>query len=276
MQKAIDKYGSYERFEKKTGGTSLSNSCIQHHVQNYLSKEGCLSEMKVSLKSDVPCRASMGITHGSPTLTINTTIARSLWMEGTLRHEIGTHYFRMINNKQQTWNSKARRRLYHLSPKNSTEEGLATINTVLFHEDPLLWHPAALYYTVYQASQSSFSKVFRALEKFVEDPNVRWNYCVRAKRGQIDTSKSGCFSKDQVYLEGVLHLLRHRATIDFKLLTSMGKVSYKDLDRLKEFAVLDNTRIPSFLHDWVKYMQCLDNIMRANEICDEHLAMLIG
>lgn len=38
---------------------------------------------------------------------------------------------------------------------------------------------------------------------------------------------SGCFSKDQVYLDGILRLLRHRTTIDFKMLSALGKVSAK-------------------------------------------------
>lgn len=36
---------------------------------------------------------------------------------------------------------------------------------------------------------------------------------------------TGCFSKDQVYLDGILRILRHRRNIDFKMLTSLGKVS---------------------------------------------------
>ena len=35
---------------------------------------------------------------------------------------------------------------------------------------------------------------------------------------------SGCFSKDQVYLDGILKILRHREKIDFQLLMSLGKV----------------------------------------------------
>lgn len=34
----------------------------------------------------------------------------------------------------------------------------------------------------------------------------------------------GCFSKDQVYLDGILRILRHRQTIDFPLLAALGKV----------------------------------------------------
>lgn len=41
----------------------------------------------------------------------------------------------------------------------------------------------------------------------------------------LGVSVSGCFSKDQVYLDGILRILRHRRNIDFKMLTSLGKVS---------------------------------------------------
>lgn len=35
----------------------------------------------------------------------------------------------------------------------------------------------------------------------------------------------GCFNKDQVYLDGILRILRYRESIDFHLLTALGKVS---------------------------------------------------
>ncbi len=34
---------------------------------------------------------------------------------------------------------------------------------------------------------------------------------------------TGCFSKDQVYLDGILRILRHRRNINFKRLTALGK-----------------------------------------------------
>lgn len=40
---------------------------------------------------------------------------------------------------------------------------------------------------------------------------------------------TGCFSKDQVYLDGIVRILRHRQTIDFPLLTSLGKVRLRAL-----------------------------------------------
>lgn len=105
----------------------------------------------------------------------------------------GTHYFRGFNNNSQPWCNRNGRRKHGLKPINPTEEGLASIHSVLFRKDPFLWRAALLYYTVYQASQMSFSQLFQDVGKFVKDPNTRWDYCVRAKRGWTDTSQPGEF-----------------------------------------------------------------------------------
>ncbi|XP_073486616.1 putative tyrosine carboxypeptidase MATCAP2 isoform X1 [Aquarana catesbeiana] len=276
MKKALKKYGSYEKFEQATGGSLLPKSRIWLQVRKYMEKEGCLGEIVVHLTEDLLSRASMTVVNGRPTLTINISTAREQWLEGMLRHEIGTHYFRGMNNNQQPWNNVNGRKKYGLKPVNPTEEGLASIHSVLFRKDPFLWRAALLYYTVYQASHMSFSELFQDVGQFVKDPNTRWDYCVRAKRGCTDTSQPGCFSKDQVYLDGILRILRHRETIDFHLLTAMGKVSYEDVDRLKDLAVLHSPRIPQFLQDRSRYMEYLEKIMEVNELTDEELKMFIA
>ncbi|XP_040288062.1 uncharacterized protein KIAA0895 homolog [Bufo bufo] len=276
MLKALEKYGSYEKFEQATGGCLLPKSRIWHQVRKYMEKEGCLGEIVVHLTEDLLSRASMTVVNGRPTLTINISTAREQWLEGMLRHEIGTHYFRGMNNNQQPWNNSAGRKKYGLRPVNPTEEGLASIHSVLYRKDPFLWRAALLYYTVYQASHMSFSELFQDVGRFVKDPNTRWDYCVRAKRGCTDTSQPGCFNKDQVYLDGILRILRHRETIDFHLLTAMGKVSFEDIERLKDLSVLQNARVPQFLQDRGRYMEYLEKIMQVNDITDEDLRMLIG
>ena len=112
---------------------------------------------------------------------------------------IGTHYFRGINNLQQPWNSWTGRRKHELKPNNPTEEGLASIHSVLFRKDPFLWRAALLYYTVYQAGQMSFCELFEDIGRFVKDPNTRWDYCVRAKRGWTDTSQPGGCPLSEVF-----------------------------------------------------------------------------
>ncbi|CAN8184554.1 unnamed protein product [Coccothraustes coccothraustes] len=276
MKRTLQKYGSYEKFEQSTGGSLLTKSRIWNHVRKYMVKEGCLGEIVVHLTEDLLSRASMTVVNGRPTLTINVSTAREHWLEGMLRHEIGTHYFRGFNNNSQPWCNRSGRRKHGLKPINPTEEGLASIHSVLFRKDPFLWRAALLYYTVYQASQMSFSQLFQDVGKFVKDPNTRWDYCVRAKRGWTDTSQPGCFNKDQVYLDGILRILRYRESIDFHLLTALGKISYEDVDRLKGLAVIENMRVPHFLQDHARYMEHLKKIMEVNELTDEELQDLIN
>ncbi|XP_018609837.1 uncharacterized protein KIAA0895 [Scleropages formosus] len=275
MELALDKYGTYEKFEQATGGNLLSKGRIGYLVKKYMEKEDCVGEIVVHLTDDLLSRASMTVVNSRPTLTINMSTAREYWLEGMLQHEIGTHYLRGINNSHQPWSNRAGRRRHGLQPVNPTEEGLASIHSVLFRRDPTLWRAALLYYTVYQASRLSFAQLFQNLGRFVQDASTRWDYCVRAKRGQTDTSLPGCFSKDQVYLDGILKILRHREKIDFPLLMALGKVSFEDVDRLKSLAAMDHVRIPHFLQDRALYMEQLKKIMEVNHLTDEELRTLI-
>ncbi|XP_068560714.1 putative tyrosine carboxypeptidase MATCAP2 [Cebidichthys violaceus] len=275
MELALQRYGSYEKFEKATGGNLLTKSRVWHSIKKYMEKEGCVGEIVAQVTDDLLSRASMTVVNSRPTLTINSSTAREHWLEGMLRHEIGTHYFRGINNCHQPWSSSAGRKKHNLKPLNPTEEGLASIHSVLFRKDPTLWRAALLYYTVYQAGRMSFSQLFHDLGRFVQDPNTRWDYCVRAKRGQTDTALPGCFSKDQVYLDGILQILRYRDKIDFPLLMALGKVSFEDADRLKALAQMENVRIPHFMQDQARYAEQLEKIMAVNRLTDEELKAVV-
>ena len=64
----------------------------------------------------------------------------------------GTHYMRAWNNKLQVWGSAKKRKEHHLEPANPTEEGLASLHSIIYRKDPCLWRCAMLYYTIYQVS----------------------------------------------------------------------------------------------------------------------------
>ncbi|XP_054462158.1 putative tyrosine carboxypeptidase MATCAP2 [Anoplopoma fimbria] len=275
MELALQRYGSYEKFEQATGGNLLTKSRVWLNIKKYMEKEGCLGEIVAQVTDDLLSRASMTVVNGRPTLTVNIATAREHWLDGMLRHEIGTHYYRGLNNCHQPWSSTVGRKKHNLKPLNPTEEGLASIHSVLFRKDPTLWRAALLYYTVYQASRMSFSQLFHDLGRFVQDPNTRWDYCVRAKRGQTDTAQPGCFSKDQVYLDGILQILRYRDKINFPLLMALGKVSFEDVDRLKPLAQMENVRIPHFMQDQARYAEQLEKIMAVNQLSDEELKAII-
>uniref|UniRef100_H2Z5I7 Uncharacterized protein n=1 Tax=Ciona savignyi TaxID=51511 RepID=H2Z5I7_CIOSA len=264
MKRVLERYGNYEKFEWATGGRPLTKTQLWTTVKRYLEKEGFYGDVVVNICNNLISRAAMTINGGRPTLSIRESAAKKLWVEGLLRHEIGTHHLRFHNNRQQIWQSSKVRRQLGLKPANPTEEGLASIHSVLMRKDPSLWRSAILYYTVYKASQMSFCDLFEDLGQYMDDPEVRWDYCLRTKRGQSDTSKPGCFCKDQVYLTGILALLARRHTLDFHLLCTMGKVSHEDLEMLRPHYNPNRTKIPTFMNDLAEYRARLDHIVRVN------------
>lgn len=46
MELALQRYGSYEKFEQVTGGSLLTKSRIWHNVKKYMEKEGCFGEVR--------------------------------------------------------------------------------------------------------------------------------------------------------------------------------------------------------------------------------------
>lgn len=102
-----------------------------------------------------------------------------------------------MNNARQPWHSAEGRLQYGLRPANPTEEGLASLHSVLFRKQPFLWRAALLYYTIYRAAHMSFRQLFQDLARYVQDADVRWEYCVRAKRGQTDTSLPGGYLREK-------------------------------------------------------------------------------
>lgn len=112
----------------------------------------------------------------------------------------GTHYLRGVNNSLQPWATSESRKQLGLKPANPTEEGLASLHSVLLRKQPYLWRAALLYYTVYHAAHMSFSQLFSHIARFVHNPDVRWEYCLRAKRGQSDTSQPGTHTHTHLLL----------------------------------------------------------------------------
>ena len=133
-----------------------------------------------------------------------------------------------------------------------------------------LFKPALNYYMCCKASEMSFSELFNDLEKYVDNPKLRYRYILRVKRGLSDTSKPGGLYKDQVYLEGALMLLENRNEIDWEIFYS-AKFNIEDLKRprlLKKLVTTDRV-LPKFVENAEKikeYKRCLDVIAKDNFI----------
>ncbi|EOB05244.1 Uncharacterized protein KIAA0895-like, partial [Anas platyrhynchos] len=243
----LEKYGTYESFEVATGGRLLSKCQIWSVIRKYMQKEGCVGEVVVQLTDDLLSQAVMMVEDSRPTLAINLAGARQYWLEGMLRHEIGQRGRGSDGDREQGGGRASPDGLASPSPK------------------------AVMLISTRGLGLGEAGRMNTMGLSFC----VRWEYCVRAKRGQTDTSQPGCFSKDQVYLDGILRILRHRQTIDFPLLAALGKVSYEDVNRLKKFGVLEKARIPHFMQDLERYMKQLDHIVTTNQLNEQELEELL-
>jgi hypothetical protein len=272
LQKLLSKYGSYQRYEEANGGEVLAECEAHSIVDDYLAKQGIDREIKVIFDPHLVARASF--TKKAGNLRIRPQGLRRNWIQGMLHHEIGTHYLRDRNDKLQPWaRERNGRKKYRLEDKNPTEEGLASLHTVLERDGHCLWRAAMLYYTIWRALQLSFRELYDDLEQFLGDSHEeRWDYCVRAKRGLQDTSQLGGFVKDQMYLTGSMEILEQRHRIDFEALY-IGKLSVTDAHRAKctGLARTENLELPLFLQtaeQKARYHAALDQMVTDNDLCD--------
>uniref|UniRef100_A0A2K5P440 KIAA0895 like n=1 Tax=Cercocebus atys TaxID=9531 RepID=A0A2K5P440_CERAT len=241
-------------------------------VRKDMRKKGCVEETVAQLSEDLLSQAVMTVDNSRPTLAINLTGARQYWLEGMLRHEIDIHYLRGVNDARQPWHNAWGRLRYGLRP----------LHSVLFRQRlflrcaVLLRYPTPSFcYTLRRALRTSFRQLGQDVARYVQDADVRREHCVRAQRGQTESSLPGCFRQGQVYLDGIVSILRHRQTIDFPLLTSLGKGSCEYVDHLRPHGVLDNTWVPHFMQNLAPYRQQLEHIMATNRLDEAELGRLL-
>lgn len=269
----INRFGSHDRWQEANGGEFVGEVEARTIVDEYLTEHGVLDDITVQFNPQL--LASASFMKKASQLNIRPQGLRRHWIQGMLNHEIGTHYLRERNNQMQPWGQagKKGRSQFGLADKNPTEEGLASLHTVLEREAHTLFRAALLYYATWRASQLSFRKLFEDLAEFLgNNEEERWDYCMRAKRGLSDASQPGCFVKDQMYLTGAMQILESRRVIDFEALY-VGKVSVEDAHRLTASGVArtDNLMLPRFMNSgeqMKRYRELLDEIVRDNGLTD--------
>jgi hypothetical protein len=167
-------------------------------------------------------------------------------LTASLAHEIQTHYLRAYNQKRQTF-PPAKPSIYL-----RTEEGLAILNSNFYKPAPQFTTICRSYLGVHLAQKLSFSELFAYRQKVFKQHTweINWHSTLRLKRGLQDTSQGGGFTKDIVYLEGLV------AVYDFLLqdgnqFTDLywGKIATQQIPALKDQAVTAGLIYPEFVPD---------------------------
>lgn len=182
--------------------------------------------------------------------------------DALLDHELGTHFFRMLNEGLQPWYSD--RKKFNLFESRSyemlkAEEGLAAIHTVLKMPTNHLWFPSILYVTgiYYKCSNFDTFDTVNKLGKFCSNKEFCYRLVKRAARGLTN--------HDQAYLIGAVEILENRRAIDFEGLMC-GRLGFDELDRVKRVTRKFGIRMPDFMKDLRGYRRELDEIAKVNFI----------
>lgn len=172
-----------------------------------------------------------------------------------LAHELQTHYLRYCNQQKQ--NFPAEKRINYLR----TEEGLAILTGSFYGQKLNFSAICALYCGVALAQRASFSEVFAWLSKqFSLSTNEAWAKTMRLKRGLADTGKPGGFSKDLIYLEGIIEVIDYllKPTSEWRYLY-LGKIACRTAANYRHLAKWENLSYPDFvphrLDDFLSWAQ---------------------
>lgn len=160
-----------------------------------------------------------------------------------LAHELQTHYLRYINQTKQSF--KAEKRVDYLR----TEEGLAILTGSFYGQDLDFRAICALYCGVELAQRASFSEVFTWFsQQFSLSFNKAWAKTMRLKRGLTDTSMPGGFSKDLIYLEGLIEVIDYLLNPDNQWqYLYLGKIACSTATNYQHIAKWENLSYPDFL-----------------------------
>lgn len=238
-------------------GPVVSQSYTDRAIKTFLNMHQLDKKYKVTWSSSFVSRTTIN----RDTIKLRLPVDfRKEGLLGMLYHEIGTHALRNANYEQQPWFK--RKKKFGFSSYLRTEEGLATLHSLLPHSHKSSFNSAIRHFAVNCAQTSSFSETWNKVGKYVQDPERRWTVVIRQKRGLTDTSKPGGFTKDLVYFEGMVETWLWLKKNNFDITTLyFGKLAKEDVKLAKDINPNFVPRLPSFFSlDKNKYANEMNKI----------------
>lgn len=262
LDAVIKKYGSETKFLDEVEGPMITREEVETKISEYLKENKLENQLKVVFTRNMVSRTSINEDEMKIRLPIE---YRKNTFDGILNHEIGTHYFRTLNDRQAPWYDK--RAEYDMKPKTKTEEGLALIQQYITFENPYLWVTGLYYYGSWCAKTMSFAELNKALTPYVDSAERRWKLCLRIKRGLKDTSMPGGFSRNQHYLNGVFDVLQYLEKHDYNPEELYaGKIAVADAERARKMTPDRKYLLPAFLQKMSReeYKKGIQRIKKLN------------
>lgn len=256
-------YGSFDNIAK-VEGKLLTQQQIGKAVEEYTVKNNISDLVKPQYTNHMVARTAVSLTNRKRFyLKIRIPVSyREKSIDAVLDHEIGTHIFRMINELRQPWYGHESRGnfLDHIV----TEEGLATLHMLMKYPIKLPVIQASYYYAEYLAQEKSFAETFDELGKVIDDQDLVWFLTARVKRGLFDTSEPGGYTKDIVYLKGIIDVAKWLSKNDFDVTNLYhGKIALEDVEKASGLTK-NKAKVPIFVGNEA-YKKEIEEIISINE-----------
>lgn len=185
-------------------------------------------------------------------------------IEQILNHEIDTHVVRQLNYEKQPWFKRKKKNKF--KKYLTTEEGLAAINELIATKHKLAYKSATNYLAVNLALKKDFASVFKFFYEISGDQERSWTWTLKKKRGMRDTSRKGAFTKDLVYFEGLVKVLKYLRKNNFdpsKLY--YGKIDQKDIEKAEKIGVSGDLILPQvFKQNPESYKEKIKAVIKNN------------
>lgn len=161
-------------------------------------KEYGLKGWRVKVKEDLVSDAIAG-KENTILIREGATFSEDRLM-GTIAHEVETHAFTAMNGALQPYKIFQR----GLADYLMTEEGLAVYNQERTESSDTIkkYWPASSVIGIVEAMKGSFVDVYHKVLGLGFGSERAWRVALKAKRGMVDTSKPGAFTKDAIYFKG--------------------------------------------------------------------------
>ncbi|KAL0246546.1 hypothetical protein GEMRC1_007758 [Eukaryota sp. GEM-RC1] len=265
LQTVLSRFQNYSQYLSAVCGPSaLTASQAMNVIQNYTSPLKIKQKDQLKIQYKRTLSVPFAITGHTLFIRLPFPKLTSSHVLAMCDHEIGTHFLRSLNQSKQSLKSRSLRDELGLSEVLAfdTEEGLATLHTVINNQVKILFKPALHYYACCMAEKLPFVDLYHHLANYMDKVDDCWEETVRLKRG-VPAQACGVYAKDQVYFRGAIKVLRHRRVINWKLLYSC-RVALEDLYKIEQHVDLNKVVLPAFLKDEQKYLDRLDDVVEQN------------
>lgn len=224
---------------------NLGSAAVRKILENELQAYGLEWEVRPLLEGGA--KLAVNSTRGEVYVDLSARFSENS-IKRYLYHEIRTHVFRAENGKRQPLTIF----LSGFPGYSETEEGLAVYNEYangLLDSETLRKYSARVI-AASMAPQASFSEIFEEMLRYFP-PDKAYTITHRVKRGMIDSSLPGGYTKDYVYLSGFLKVSDFLQTQPSKAAALKtlycGKISLENFEMAQNLLERGVLKMPHYL-----------------------------